>query len=119
MVDADRGAARTRRPAVVLPWPLAVAALLAQARRAIAGHRRLSTWVMVTSNPTDARCILWLHFWDRHRPRTSTAVCPVSVTGPARVSAGCKFPVGLRHSSGPAHHLASLVRCNASTDGRC
>lgn len=45
-------------------WPLAVAAPLAQARRAIAAIAGLSTWVMVIFKPDGSHGMYsWLHFW--------------------------------------------------------
>ncbi|COZ50606.1 transmembrane protein [Mycobacterium tuberculosis] len=44
--------------------PLAVAAPLAQARRAIAAIAGLSTWVMVIFKPDGSHGMYsWLHFW--------------------------------------------------------
>lgn len=96
-------------------WPLAVAAPLAQSRRAIAAIAGLSTWVMVIFKPDGSHGMYsWLHFWIATACALTAWYVLYSVTGPAR-SAGCN--PGGQYAIAWARRTTSRAwwACNAST----
>ena len=94
-------------------WPLAVAAPLAQSRRAIAAIAGLSTWVMVIFKPDGSHGMYsWLHFSAGHRLRAGRLVHAVPGTATAYQrgrNASRLIRHLISHGLGPAHNFPSLV----------